>query len=55
MELTGLQDRTFTHTEELAHHRHRLKDLTAELENGCPQTCANDNNHSEAFAASDAH
>ncbi|MCL2641838.1 MAG: hypothetical protein FWD53_13390, partial [Phycisphaerales bacterium] len=53
MELTGLQNRTFTHTKELAQHRHRLEELTVELEKGCPQTTPKSTSHAVAFVASD--
>ena len=38
VELTGLQDRAFTHEEELTHQRRRLEEVMAELEKTSNQT-----------------
>ena len=36
VELTGLQDRTFTHADELESQRRRLEEVNAELQRYCP-------------------
>jgi len=51
VELTGLQDRAFTHDDELAEQRRRLEEVMAELEKSSNPTDTADVEHDSAEAA----